>query len=147
MNSVVSDLQLRETMKRIMESEIQELVLGYRREAQEDHANTENADEKWNKDDRDGMEYQWCNNSPCVWASNRSGMVEWDENEHGHLASEDLPSNSTRRKYLYQQMALIVLEGPLGKGNRITLPDYVNDGIRALLPEDKEGKYMGHKED
>jgi hypothetical protein len=44
-------------------------------------------------------------------------MVEWDEKEHGHLAREDLPSNSTRCKYLYQQMALTILEGPLGKGN------------------------------
>jgi hypothetical protein len=49
-------------------------------------------------------------------------MIEWDENEHGHLASEDLPSNSTRRKYLYRQMALTILDGPLGKGNRIVLP-------------------------
>jgi hypothetical protein len=76
-------------------------VLGYHRETQEDHANTENADKKWNEDDKDDAECQRCNNSPCVWALNRNRMVEWDENEHGHLASEDLPSNSTRRKYLY----------------------------------------------
>jgi hypothetical protein len=74
-------------------------------------------------------------------------MIEWDENEHGHLASQDLPSNSTRRKYLYQQMALTSSEGPLGKGNRIVLPDCIKNGIRSLLPEDKEGKYMGHKDE
>jgi hypothetical protein len=75
-------------------------------------------------------------------------MVEWDENKHGHLASKDLPSNSsTRHKYLYQQMALTILEGPLGKGNRIVLPGCVKDGICNLLPKDEERKYMGHKDE
>jgi hypothetical protein len=43
-------------------------------------------------------------------------------------------------------MALTILEGPLGKGNRIVLPDCVKSGIHTLLPEE-EGKYMGHKEE
>jgi hypothetical protein len=136
-----------ETLKRIMESEIQELVLGYRRETKEDHGKTENADEELDEDNDDDTECQWCKDSPCVWASNRDGMVEWDENEHGHLASEDLPGNNTRRKYLYRQMALTISEGTLGKGNRIVLPDCVKDGIRSLLPEDKEVDYMGHKDE
>jgi hypothetical protein len=76
-------------------------------------------------------------------------MVAWKKNEHGHLASKDLPSNSIRCKYLYlyQQMALLILDGPLGKGDRIVLPDCLKDGIGFLLPEDKEEYYMGHKED
>ena len=134
-------------LKRIMESEIQELVLGYRRETKEDHGKTENADEELDEDNDDDTECQWCKDSPCVWASNRDGMVEWDENEHGHLASEDLPGKNTRRKYLYRQMALTISEGTLGKGNQIVLPDCVKDGICSLLPEDKEGKYMGHKDE
>jgi hypothetical protein len=105
------------------------------------------ADEKRNEDNKDDMECQWCHNCPCVWSSNRNGMIEWDENEHGHLASVDLPSNSTRCKYLYRQMALTISEGPLGKGKRIVFPDCVKDGIRSLLPEDEEGKYMGHKDE
>jgi hypothetical protein len=99
------------------------------------------------KDNKDGTECQWYNNCPCVWDLNRNGMVEWEENEHGHLASKDLPSNSTRPKYLYQQMALTILEGPLGKRNRTVLPDCVKDGIHTLLFEDKEENYMGHMED
>jgi hypothetical protein len=130
-----------------MESKVQELVLGYRRERKEDHGKTEKADKKRNEDDKDDMECQWCHDCPCVWSSNRKGMIEWDENEHGHRASKDVPSNSTRRKYLYQQMAITISDGPLGKGNRIVLPDCVKDGIRNLLPEDKQGKYMGHKDE
>jgi hypothetical protein len=44
-------------------------------------------------------------------------------------------------------MALTLSKGPLGKGNRIVLPDCVKDGIRGLLPEEEEGKYMGHKDE
>jgi hypothetical protein len=136
-----------ETLKRIMESQIQELVLGYRSGTQEDHANSENADEERNKDVKDDTECRWCNDSPCVWASNRNGMVEWDENEHGHLVGDELPRNSTRRKYMYRQMALTIAEGTLGKGNRLVpLPDCVKSGIRTLLPEE-EGNYMGHKDE
>jgi hypothetical protein len=127
------------TLKRIMESEIQELVLGYRSGTQKEHPNQENTNEKRNEDDKDDTECQF-------WASNSNGMVEWDENEHGHLAGDELPSNSARRKYLYRQMALTISEGPLGKGNIIVLPDCVKNGIRTLLPEE-EGQYMGHRED
>jgi hypothetical protein len=68
------------TLKRIMESKNQELVLGYHSETQEDHANQENTNKKGSEDDKDNTEDQWCNDSPCVWASNRNGMIEWDEN-------------------------------------------------------------------
>ncbi len=146
-NEFSSGQRTSETLKRIMESEVQELVLEYRRETKEDHGKTEKAVEKRNEDDNNDTECQWCHDCPCVWSSNRNGMIEWDENEHGHLASEDVPSNSTRRKYLYRQMALIILDGPLGKGNRIVLPDCVKDGICSLLLEDKEGEYMGHKDE
>jgi hypothetical protein len=146
-NEFSSGQRTSETLKRIMESEVQELVLEYRRETKEDHGKTEKAVEKRNEDDNNDTECQWCHDCPCVWSSNRNGMIEWDENEHGHLASEDVPSNSTRRKYLYRQLALIISDGPLGKGNRIVLPDCVKDGIRSLLPEDKKGKYMGHKDE
>jgi hypothetical protein len=72
-------------------------------------------------------------------------MVEWDKNEHGHLDGDHLPHNSTRRTYMYQQMAFTILEGPLGKGNLIVLPDCVKEGIQNLLPED-DNQYMGHKD-
>jgi hypothetical protein len=36
---------------------------------QEDHANSKNADEEQNEDNKDDREFQWCNNSPCVWAA------------------------------------------------------------------------------
>jgi hypothetical protein len=116
-NEFSSGQRTSETLKRIMESEVQGLVLEYRRETKEDHGKTEKAVEKRNKDNNNGTECQWYHDCPCVWSSNRNGMIEWDEHEHGHLASEDVPSNSTRRKYLYRQMAPIILDGPLGKGN------------------------------
>jgi hypothetical protein len=55
-------------------------------------------------------------------------------------------SNSTRHKYLYQQMALTILKGPLGKGKQIALAGCIMNGICTLLPEE-EGNYMGHKEE
>jgi hypothetical protein len=131
-NEFSSGQRTSETLQRIMESEVQELVLGYRRETKEDHGKTEMADEKRNEVDKDNTECQWCHDCPCVWSSNINGMIEWDEKEHGHLASEDLPSNSTRRKYLNRQMTLTISEGPLGKGNRIVLPDCVKGGIHSL---------------
>jgi hypothetical protein len=96
-NELSSGQRTSKTLKRIMESKIQELVLvlGYRRETKEEHGKTKNTDEKWNKDNKDDTECQWCHDCPCVWSSNRNGMVEWDEDEHGHLASQDSPSNST----------------------------------------------------
>jgi hypothetical protein len=81
-----------------------------------------------------------------VFGLRTGGMVAWDENKHGHLVGNQLPSNSTRRKYLYRQMTLAILEGPLGKGQQIVLSDCVNNGIHALLPEE-EGNYMGHMEE
>jgi hypothetical protein len=62
-----------------MESEIQELVLGYRRETKEDHGNTENADKKRNKDNKDDTDCQWCHDCPCVWSSSRNGVIEYDK--------------------------------------------------------------------
>jgi hypothetical protein len=84
-----------------------------------------------------------CGDTPCVWASNKNAMIAWDESEHGHLHGDDLPSNNTRRKCLYRQIALAIAGGPLGKGKRIQLPCCILDGIRALFP-DMNGKYMGH---
>jgi hypothetical protein len=130
------------TLKRIIKSKIQELVLGYRTGTQDEHANQEKTNEKPKEEDKDNTECQWCNNSPCVWDSNRNGIVEWDENEHGHLVGNEKPSNSTRREYLYPQMALTISEGPLGKGHIIV----VKHGICTLLPE-VEGHYMGHKDE
>jgi hypothetical protein len=128
------------TLKRIMESEI-------RSGTREENPNEENTNEERNEDDKNNnTECQCIKESPCVWASNSNGMVEWDENEHGHLVGNELPSNSTRRKYLYRQMALTLLEQPLGKGNRIVLPDCIKNGIRTLLLEE-EGQYMGHKDE
>jgi hypothetical protein len=70
------------TLKGIMESKIQEVVLGYRSGTQEEHANQEKTNEKPNEDNKDNMECQWCNNSPCAWDWNSNIMVEWDEKEH-----------------------------------------------------------------
>jgi hypothetical protein len=72
-NEFSSGQRTSETLKKIMESEIQELVLGYRRETKEDHGKIENADEKQNEDNKDDTECQW---SLClVFKQERNGRM------------------------------------------------------------------------
>lgn len=83
----------------------------------------------------------WCRESPSVWASNENAMVAWDESKYRHLVGNRLPLNSTKRKFLYRQIALTTPgAGPLGKVEHILLPNCARDGIRALFPA-REGKY------
>jgi hypothetical protein len=79
------------------------------------------------------------------WTSVESVMVAWDKSKHGHLAGNELPSSSTRQKFLCRKIALIISGGPLGKGKNILLPNCARDGIRDLL-SGGEGNNMGHME-
>ena len=82
-----------------------------------------------------------CGEAPCMWLSRKDIMVLYDENEHSRLANEDKPPNNMRRKKVYRKMTLM-LNGPLGAGNRKKLPKCVENGARALFPSPS---FMGFK--
>jgi hypothetical protein len=67
-------------------------------------------------------------------------MLTWD------LATNDSSvETKIRRKGIYRQMALIINDGPMGRGVRMQLPCCVVEGVRALFP-DPNAMYMGHKD-
>ncbi len=81
-----------------------------------------------------------CERVPCVWENNQEEMVNFDKaNIDG-----DAPPNEHRHG-LYRQMALIINNGPSGKGNRMKLPECVVNGVRKLFP-DPDALYTGHLE-
>jgi hypothetical protein len=71
---------------------------------------------------------------------NQQTMVAFDACEN----NKDKQPNQ-RRHGLYRQMALIMNDGPSGKGNRLKLPNCVLVGVRALFP-DPDKVYTGHQE-
>jgi hypothetical protein len=82
-----------------------------------------------------------CDKCPCVWLKNREAMLTWD------IATYDEEVEmKIRRKGIYRQMALIINDGPMGRGVRMQLPSCVVDGVRSLFP-DPNAKYMGHKDE
>jgi hypothetical protein len=81
-----------------------------------------------------------CGEYPCVWDDNQPTMVAFDACE----SNKDKQPNQ-RRHGLYRQMALIMNDGPSGKGNRLKLPNCVLVGVRALFPDPDE-VYTGHRE-
>jgi hypothetical protein len=76
----------------------------------------------------------------CVGANNQQAMVAFDAGEN----NEDKQPNQ-RWHGLYRQMALIMNDGPSGKGNKLKLPNCVLNGVRALFQDLDEG-YTGHRE-
>jgi hypothetical protein len=67
-------------------------------------------------------------------------MINFDNAEH----NEDTEVNK-RRHTLYCQMALIINDGPTGRGNRLKLPTCVLSGVQGLFPN-LESNYTGHCE-
>ena len=67
-------------------------------------------------------------------------MIEFDD---ANNQSEAAPNE--RRHALYRQMALIINDGPSGRGNRLRLPACVVTGVRNLFA-DPDGNYTGHRE-
>jgi hypothetical protein len=65
-------------LKKIMESKIHKIVVGYRGEPPVvDALDGLPADE--DGDEKDEKVCPWCSVSPCVWASNENAMIAWDE--------------------------------------------------------------------
>lgn len=81
-----------------------------------------------------------CGGLPCVWESNRQGMIDYDD-----ASNQEEAQPNQRRHRLYKQMALIINEGPSGRGIRIRLPACVVTGIRSLFA-DPDGNYTGHRD-
>ena len=86
-----------------------------------------------------------CQETPCVWVSNKEEMAMFDDATNGLLTGADLPPSNLRRKPIYRQMALIIAGGPTGKGICMVHPKCVVQGIRSMFPAE-DGKYMGHME-
>jgi hypothetical protein len=84
-----------------------------------------------------------CCENPCVWLTKKEEMIDFDEDEHGHLSAEDGPPNNIRRKKVYRQMVLYINEGGTGKGVRLALPKCVENGVRKLFPSPT---FMGFKD-
>ena len=87
-----------------------------------------------------------CGGNPCDWLTNRQAMIEHDKASFGNLKGTDIPTNSHRRKMLFQKM-FRVLNG--GKGTyklRKKHSVFVLEGIHDLFP-DEEGDYMGHMDE
>ena len=69
-----------------------------------------------------------------------------DAQKEALLVTEEKKTNASKRYEMYRQMVLLVNGGPMGKGNRMQLPECVVNGIRARYPEDAPEKYTGHKD-
>ena len=81
-----------------------------------------------------------CEVFPCVWDDNQQAMKAFDEAENN-----DEKQPNQRRHSIYRQMALIINDGPSGRGNRLKLPNCVLMGVRELFP-DPGAVYTGHQE-
>ncbi len=81
-----------------------------------------------------------CDGLPCVWLNNKENMTLFVMTQR-----EDETEPKHYRHAMYRQMALIINDGPSGRGNRLKLPFCVVAGIREMFPD--PGKvYTGHKD-
>ncbi len=81
-----------------------------------------------------------CGDIPCVWEANVESMRLFSEAWNDEEATPNQQWHS-----LYHQMALIINDGPSGRGNRVKLPSCVVSGVRELFP-DPASVYTGHVE-
>lgn len=81
-----------------------------------------------------------CGDVPYVWETSKQHMVLFDEAQN-----PDEAQPNQRRHAIYRQMALIINDGPSGRGNRVKLPTCVVAGVRELFPDPK-AVYTGHRE-
>jgi hypothetical protein len=81
-----------------------------------------------------------CGDIPCVWEANIESMRLFSESRNDEEATPN-----QQRHSLYRQMALIINDGPSGRGNRVKLPSCVVSGVRELFP-DPVLVYTGHVE-
>jgi hypothetical protein len=73
-------------------------------------------------------------------ANNQQSMTNFDQAQH----KEDNEPNKCHHAR-YQQMAIIINDGPTSHGTRLKLPSCVLSGVWVLFP-DPESIYAGHQE-
>jgi hypothetical protein len=79
-----------------------------------------------------------CGDVPCLWESNVDSMKLFSE------TTDDKEAKPNQQRHsMYRQMALIINDGPSGRGNRVKLPSCVLAGVRELFP-DPAAVYTGH---
>jgi hypothetical protein len=123
---------------------MRENTRGYRRKTVNLHVELV-SDVATGMDKEEGGTCAYCKGLPCVWVSNKEGMLQFDDSEHGGLSGNDLPLPNKSRKGIYRQMALIINGGPTGKGVGLELPICIVNGVRKMFPESNK-KCMGHME-
>ena len=79
-----------------------------------------------------------CGNSPCVWEDNKHDMMLFAK-----IRSEHFSELNQQCHIMYCQMALVINNGPSGRGNRLKLPECVVWGVRSTFP-DPGDHYTGH---
>jgi hypothetical protein len=87
------------------------------------------------------IECHFCGDSPCVWLGERHNVVTNDQLEHANTFGIE---NKTRRRVAYRYMFRIINGDTGQKGIRKRQPECVENGIRALFPDEN---YMGFKEE
>jgi hypothetical protein len=83
-----------------------------------------------------------CGELPCVWLSERGNVITTERMEHENMFGIE---NRSRRKLAFRYMFRITNGGAGQKGVRQRQPECVENGIRALFPDEDE--YMGFKEE
>jgi hypothetical protein len=81
-----------------------------------------------------------CGNIPCVWEANIESIRIFAKARNDEEATPNQQWHS-----LYHQMALIINDGPSGRGNRVKLRSCVVFGVRELFL-DPASVYTGHVE-
>ena len=81
-----------------------------------------------------------CGNSPCVWENNKHDMMILSE-----IRNERFSEPNERRHAMYRQMALVINNGPSGRGNQLKLPECVVWGVCSTFP-DPGNTYTGHRD-
>jgi hypothetical protein len=81
-----------------------------------------------------------CGDIPCVWEANVESMRHFAE-----ARNDEEATLNQQRPSLYRQMALIINDGPSGRGNRVKLPSCVVSSVRELF-SDPASVYTGHVE-
>ena len=90
----------------------------------------------------------FCENEPCLWELHSQCVlteVESAKEEYAAVNGKQCPNNVCR-KNCYRQFSLMV-NGTLGKGNRVRLPRCIEDNVRLHYPNEIGKNYLGFKDE
>ena len=92
----------------------------------------------------------WCNiceSEPCLFDKHIQYVlseVESVKEEYATVNGQQCPNNLCR-KTCYRQFSQMV-NGHLGKGNRVRLPQCIEDRVRLQFPNESGRDYLGFRE-